>query len=92
MLKTILTATAILSMITGFALAQTSSTSTTTTSTTAPVVAPPPNVTSWSESQRTTNSDGVTTDKTHTAATGASVSPNGDVTTTRKTSDATTVR
>lgn len=92
MLKTCMTATAILAMMTGLALAQTSSTSSTTTQTTAPIAAPAPAVTSWSDTQRTTTGDGVTTDSSHSAAKGTTVSPNGDVTTTRRSSDATTVR
>jgi len=92
MIKTYLAATTILALMTGFAVAQTSSTSTTTIQTTAPIAAPPAGTTSWSTSQRTTDVDGVTTDKTRAVTTGTTVAPNGDIATTRRATETTTVR
>lgn len=92
MIKTCLTATTILALMSGLALAQTSTTSTTTTQTTAPVAVPMPGATTWSTSQRTTDVDGVTTDKTRAVTTGTTIAPNGDVATTRRTTETTTTR
>jgi len=77
-------------MMTGVAAAQTSSSSTTTQSTTAPV-APVYGGSSSSSSQQTTDSNGVTQDKTQTYSNGSGLTPSGDVATTHKSSETTTV-
>jgi hypothetical protein len=79
---------------------------TTTTETTAPVVVPAPIVVpapmiapvivqpgqSETITQRSVDSNGVQTDRTRTITTGTTVSPYGDTTTTRRTTETTTVR
>ena len=90
--KTWLAATMALAMMTGVALAQTSSSSTTTTQSTTAVPAPVYGGSSSSSSQQTTDSNGIQTDKTQTYTSGTTVTPSGDLATTRKTTDTVTVR
>jgi len=85
-----LAATTALTLMTGVASAQ-STTETTTTETTAPIVVPAPTV-NETVSQRTIDSNGVVTDRTKTTTSGVAVSPYGDTTTTRRTTETTTVR
>jgi|HubBroStandDraft_6_1064221.scaffolds.fasta_scaffold1620569_1 hypothetical protein len=80
-----------LTLMTGAAVAQTT-TETTTTETTAPIVAPMPPAVSQTTSQRTIDANGVVTDHTRTTTSGTAVSPYGDTTTTRRTTETTTVR
>jgi hypothetical protein len=77
-------------MMTGVAVAQTSSSSTTTQSTTAPL-APVYGGSSSSSSQQTTDSNGVTLDKTQTNSNGSAITPAGDIATTHKSTETTTV-
>jgi hypothetical protein len=79
------------SLMAGAAVAQTT-TETTTTETTAPIVAPMPPTVSQTTSQRTIDANGVVTDHTRTSTSGTSISPYGDTTTTRRTTETTTVR
>ncbi len=90
MIRHLFVATAALALMTGAALAQTSSSTTTTSTTLAPAVVP--GGISSSSSQQTTDSNGVTTDKSQTYTSGTTVSPAGDVSTTRKSTETTTVR
>jgi hypothetical protein len=97
MTRTLLAATAALTLMTGVATAQTT-TETTTTESTAPVVVPvpppvvvPPPMTQTT-SERTVDANGVVTDHTRTTTSGTSVSPYGDLTTTKKTVETTTSR
>jgi hypothetical protein len=88
-----LAAPAALTLIAGAAMAQTSSETTTTTNTyvpVAPVVPVAPPVTQRTVQQRTVDSDGNVSERTMT--TGTTVSPYGDTTTTRRTTETTTVR
>jgi hypothetical protein len=89
-----LAAPAALTLIAGAAMAQTSSETTTTTNTYVPVapvvpVAPAP-VTQRTVQQRTVDSDGNVSERTMT--TGTTVSPYGETTTTRRTTETTTAR
>jgi hypothetical protein len=86
-----LAAPAALTLIAGAAMAQTSSETTTTTNTYVPVAPiPPPPVTQRSVQQRTVDSDGSVTNRSMT--TGTTVGPYGETTTTRRTTETTTVR
>jgi hypothetical protein len=90
-----LAAPAALTLIAGAAMAQTSSETTTTTNTYVPVpVAPapvvPPPITQRTVDQRTVDSNGDVTEKT--MSTGTTVGPLGETTTTRRTTETTTVR
>jgi hypothetical protein len=89
MFKSLIAATAMVGLMTGVSLAQ-SSTTTTTQSTTS---VPPPvaGVAVDSMSRRTVDADGVVTDKTKTYATGTTMAPSGDLATTRKTTETTTI-
>jgi len=78
-------------MMTGVAVAQTSSSSTTSTQSTTATPAPVYGGSSSSSSQQTTDSNGVTVDKTRTYSNGTNVTPAGDLATTRKSSETTTV-
>ena|ERR1700722_5731237 len=97
MTRTLLAATAALTLMTGVATAQTT-TETTTTQTTAPVVVPvappvvvPPPV-SETTRERTVDANGAVTDHSRTTTSGTTMSPYGDLTTTRKTVETTTNR
>jgi hypothetical protein len=91
MIKFCLMATAALGIIGGSALAQTSSTTSTQTTTSVPA-APVGAATIDTSSQRTVDSNGVVTDKTKVYTSGTSITPSGDMATTRKTTETTTVR
>ena len=94
MIKICLTAAAAIGIMTGVSLAQTASTTSTTT-TTQPMLSAPTTTTGVavdSTSQRTIDSNGVTTDKTKTYTSGTVVTPAGDLSTTSKTMETTTVR
>jgi len=77
-------------LMAGTAVAQTSTTTTTTQY--APVIVPNPDAVTQSTSQRTIDGNGVVTDHTRTTTTGSAVSPYGETTTTRRTTETTTVR
>jgi hypothetical protein len=88
--KFCIVAVAALGLVAGGASAQTSTTTSTqsTTSAPAPVVSPTVNTTT----QRTVDSYGNVIDKTQTYTNGTAVTPAGDLATTRKTTETTTVR
>ena len=90
MTKTWLAAAAALAMMTGGALAQTTTSLPTSNQSTTATPAPVVGVVSASRSQQTVDSNGVETDKTQTYSNGTAVTPSGDVSTTRKTSESTT--
>jgi hypothetical protein len=90
MTKTWLAAGAALALMTGGALAQTSTSSTTSTESTTAAPVPVVGAVSASSSQQTMDSNGVETDKTQTYSNGTTVTPSGDVSTTRKSSESTT--
>ena len=92
MYKTLLTALAVLPLISGIAVAQTTTSTTTSTQSTTVPVAPLVGATSTSSSQRTVDSMGVVTDKSQSTMTGTSVSPSGDTSTTRKSTETTITR
>jgi hypothetical protein len=93
MTKTWLAATTALALMTGIAVAQTVETTTTTEQTSAvPVVPVVPPAVVQSTSQRTIDANGVVTDHSKTVTQGTSVSPYGDTTTTRRTTETTSVR
>jgi hypothetical protein len=89
MIKTWLAAATALALMTGGALAQTSTSSTTSTQSTTAAPIPMASAISASRSQQTVDSNGVETDKSQTYSNGTTVSPSGDVSTTRKTTDST---
>lgn len=95
MARTLLAATAALTLMTGVALAETT-TSTTTTETTVPYIAPvpvpAPAPTTETVTRRTVDSDGDGVVHSKTVTTGTAVSPFGDRTTTQKTIETNTVR
>ena len=91
MYRTWLAATAIAALMTGAASAQTT-TSTTTTQTTAPVIVPIPAPVTETTTRRTVDENGVVTDHSRTITNGTAVSPYGDTTTTRRTTETTTIR
>ena len=92
MIRSWLVATTALAMMTGVAVAQTSSSSTTSTQSTTSVPSPVVSGRSSSSSERTVDSNGVVVDQTKTYTKGTTVSPSGDTDTTRKTTNTTTVR
>jgi hypothetical protein len=94
MIRFCLAATAAFGIMTGTAFAQTSSSTSTTTSTqsAAPVLPPVYGSATDSSTQHTVDSNGVVVDKTKTSTTGAGITPGGDLTTTRKTTESTSVR
>lgn len=92
MIRTWLAATMALSMMTGVALAQTSTSSTTSTQSTTAVPALVPGTAGVTNTQQTTDSDGVVTDKTQTYTSGTTVAPSHELATTRKTTETTTTR
>jgi hypothetical protein len=92
MIKSYVAAAAALTMMTGVAVAQTSSSSTTSTQSTMPAPAPVYGGASSSSSQQSTNSDGITVDKTHTYSKGVGMTSAGDLATTKKSTETTTLR
>jgi len=92
MIRTWLAAATGLALMTGVAAAQMSSSSSTSTQTTTSTAVPMPGSSSESHSQRTIDSNGVVIDKSRSNSTGVSVTPSGDVATTRKSTESTTVR
>jgi hypothetical protein len=88
MMKMLLTAAAVLTMMAGVANAQSSST-TTTTETTVPVA--PPTVVQTTR-EHSVDSNGAIIDHSRTVTTGTAVSPYGETTTTRRTIETTTDR
>jgi uncharacterized lipoprotein YajG len=91
MIRSYLAAAAALAMMTGVAVAQTSSSSTTSTQSTTATPAPVYGGSVSSSSQQSTSSNGVTVDKTQTYANGIGVTPTGDLATTKKSTETTTV-
>jgi len=97
MTRTWLAATTALALTAGVAAAQTT-TSTTTYQSDAPVITPAPQIIAPAPSvtetttQRTINSDGVETNHSKTVTSGTTMSPYGDTTTTRRTTETTTIR
>jgi hypothetical protein len=87
-----LVVTAALGVMAGGAIAQTSTSTTTSTQSTTPVSPPAYGTSMDSTTQRTVDSNGVVVDKSKTYTTGTGIAPNGDMTTTRKTTESTTVR
>lgn len=92
MIRSYLAAATALAMMTGVAVAQTSSSSTTSTQSTTAIPAPVYGGSSSRETQQTTDSNGVVVDKTQTYSSGTAITPSGDLATTRKSSETTTVR
>jgi hypothetical protein len=94
MIRFCLMATAAFGIMTGAAFAQLSSSTSTTTSTQSATPALPPvyGTSMDSSTQRTVDSNGVVVDKTKTYTTGTGITPSGDLTTTRKATESTTVR
>jgi hypothetical protein len=92
MIKFCLAATAALGIMTGVGLAQTSTSTTTSTQSTAPAAPPTFGTSMDSSSQRTVDSNGVVIDKQKTYTSGTGITPNGDMSTTRKSTESTTVR
>src|ERR1035437_1781669 len=82
MIRSWLVATTALAMMTGVAVAQTSSSSTESTRSTTSVPSPAVSGSSSSSSERTVDSNGVVVDKSKTYTKGTTVSPSGDVDTT----------
>jgi hypothetical protein len=92
MTRHILVATAALTLMAGAAFAQ-STTSTTTIQSTVPTVVPMlPAPSTESTSDRTVDSNGVVTEHSKSTTSGTEVSPYGETTTTRRTTETTTVR
>jgi hypothetical protein len=87
MMKFCLAATAAFGIMTGVALAQSSTTSTTSTTATPPVYSAP----AAHSSERTVTDDGVVTDKTKTYTSGTGITPSGDLSTTHTKTNTTTV-
>jgi hypothetical protein len=92
MIKFGLMATAVFGIMAGAAIAQTSTSTTTSTQSTTPVAPPAYGTSMDSTTQRTVDSNGVVIDKSKTYTTGTGIAPNGDLTTTRKSTESTTVR
>jgi hypothetical protein len=92
MIKFCLAGTAALGIMTGVGLAQTSTSTTTSTQSTAPAAPPTFGTSMDSSSQRTVDSNGVVIDKQKTYTSGTGITPNGDMSTTRKSTESTTVR
>jgi hypothetical protein len=91
MLKTMLAATTALALMSGVSFAQ-SSYSSSTTDTTTSMPAPTSNVDVSTTTRHSVDADGMTTEKDKTVTTGASMSPLGDVTTSKKKTETTTIR
>jgi hypothetical protein len=91
MIKFCLVATAALGILAGGAVAQTSTSTTTSTQSTTPIAPPVYGTSMDSSTQRTVDSNGVVVDKTKTYTTGTGITPSGDLTTTRKTTESTSV-
>jgi hypothetical protein len=91
MIRSWLVAATALAMMTGVAVAQTSSSSTTSTQSTTPAPAQVYGGSSSSSTQQTTNSDGIVRDKTQTYSSGNTVTPSGDLATTHKSSETTSI-
>jgi hypothetical protein len=94
MTRTLLAATAALTLMTGIASAQMSQTTTTTTETSAvpvvpvaPMVMPVVPTSVENSKQRTVDSFGNVTEHSNSVSQGTAVSPFGDVTTTRRTTE-----
>jgi hypothetical protein len=81
-----------LAMMTGVAVAQTSSSSTTSTQSTTAPPAPLIGGSSASSTQQTTDSNGTSVSNTKTNQNGIGITPSGNLATTNKTTDTTTVR
>jgi hypothetical protein len=92
MIKTWLAASMALALMTGVAVAQSSSSTTTSTQSATPVPAPMLGGSSSSSTQQNTNSNGVVTDRSKTTTNGTSVTPYGNLETTRKTTDSTSTQ
>jgi hypothetical protein len=93
MIKSMLAAATVLTLMTGGAFAQTASSTTTSTQYSAPSIAPVPmSDTTVSTMHKTTDDNGVVIDKSKTSATSSGVTPFGDSTTTHKSTESTTVR
>ena len=90
MIRTWLMTAMALSMMTGAAIAQSSTISTTSTQSTMPAPAPIPSTASVTSSREITNRDGVVTDQTQTYTSGTAVAPTDE--TTRKTTETTVTR
>jgi hypothetical protein len=92
MIRFALIATAVFGIMTAAAIAQSSTSTTTTTQSTSPVAPPLFGTSMNSTTQRTVDSNGVVVDKSRTYTTGTGIAPNGDMTTTGKTTETTVVR
>lgn len=93
MIKSLVAATLALTMVTTAAMSQTSSSSSaTTTQTTIPAPVPAETTTTGTATQRTTNMNGVVTDQTKAMGSSTTISPSGDTTATKKSTETTTVR
>jgi hypothetical protein len=92
MIRFCLVATAAFGLMAGAAIAQTSTSTTTSTQSTSPAAPPVYGTSMDSTTQRTVDSNGVVVDKSKTYTTGTGIMPNGDLTTTRKTTESTSVR
>jgi hypothetical protein len=96
MIKSWLVAMTAFGMLTGVAVAQTTSSSTTTTQSTnaipVPMPVPVPGASSMTSTRQITDSNGVQTDQTRTTTNGTALLPGGDVATTHRTTETTTVR
>jgi hypothetical protein len=90
MIKFCLAATAAFGVMSGVCFAQTSTTTSTQSTTSTP--APVSGGTFDSSTQRTVDSNGVVIDKSRTLTTGTTITPSGDLGTTRRTTETTTVR
>lgn len=91
--KTWLAMTTALTLMAGVAAAQTMTTTTTESTTAVPVpVVPVAPTIMETTTQRTVDTDGVVTDHSKTVTSGTTLSPFGDATTTRRTTETTTVR
>jgi hypothetical protein len=92
MIKFCLAATAAFGIMTGATLAQTSTSTTTSTQSATPPAPPAYGTTVDHSSQHTVNNNGVEIDKSKTYTTGTGITPDGDVATTHKSTETTTVR
>jgi hypothetical protein len=92
MIKMWLAASMALALMTGVAVAQSSSSTTTSTQSATPVPAPMLGGSSATSSQQSTDSNGVVTDKTQTYTNGTTISPSGNLVTTKKTTDSTSTQ
>lgn len=92
MTRTMLAAATALVLMTGIAAAQTTETTTTTESTAVPVVPVVPPTVIQTTRQHTVDQLGNVTDHSKTITQDSAMSPLGDTTTTRRTTETTTVR